>query len=67
MSSNLFERKEWGQADMADKNTMQDMTTGNPTSHILKFFFPLLFGCLLYTSDAADELDGVDLGGRRVL
>ena len=21
--------------------------------------------CLLYTSDAADELDGVDLGGRR--
>ena len=22
-------------------------------------------GCLLYTSDAADELDGVDLGGRR--
>ncbi len=46
MSSNLFERKEWGQADMADKNTIQDMTTGNPTSHILKFFFPLLFGML---------------------
>ena len=23
-------------------------------------------GCLLYTSDAADELDGVDLGGGRV-
>ena len=22
--------------------------------------------CLLYTSDAADELDGVDLGGRRI-
>lgn len=31
---------------MADKNTMQDMTAGNPTTHILKFFFPLLFGML---------------------
>ena len=25
------------------------------------------FACLLYTSDAADELDGVDLGGRRII
>ena len=25
------------------------------------------FFCLLYTSDAADELDGVDLGGRRII
>src|SRR5664280_3152980 len=24
------------------------------------------YGCLLYTSDAADEEDSVDLGGRRV-
>ena len=24
-------------------------------------------GCLLYTSDAADELDGVGLGGRRII
>ncbi len=23
-------------------------------------------GCLLYTSDAADDLIGVDLGGRRI-
>ena len=23
--------------------------------------------CLLYTSDAADELYGVDLGGRRII
>ena len=29
---------------------------------------PWLFArCLLYTSDAADELDGVDLGGRRII
>ena len=26
----------------------------------------MLFGCLLYTSDAADEEDSVDLGGRRI-
>eukprot|EP00658_Telonema_sp_P-2_P040556 TRINITY_DN289_c0_g1_i6.p1 TRINITY_DN289_c0_g1~~TRINITY_DN289_c0_g1_i6.p1 ORF type:complete len:173 (-),score=23.16 TRINITY_DN289_c0_g1_i6:127-645(-) len=27
----------------------------------------LLNGCLLYTSDAADEEDSVDLGGRRII
>ena len=26
-----------------------------------------LQGCLLYTSDAADDLIGVDLGGRRII
>ena len=35
-------------------------------------FFPLYFelqdkNCLLYTSDAADEEDSVDLGGRRII
>eukprot|EP00658_Telonema_sp_P-2_P067121 TRINITY_DN5605_c0_g1_i3.p1 TRINITY_DN5605_c0_g1~~TRINITY_DN5605_c0_g1_i3.p1 ORF type:complete len:516 (-),score=138.60 TRINITY_DN5605_c0_g1_i3:41-1588(-) len=32
--------------------------------------FPLMtqcYGCLLYTSDAADEEDSVDLGGRRII
>ena len=28
---------------------------------------PWLFGCLLYTSDAADERSSVDLGGRRII
>ena len=28
---------------------------------------PYTTRCLLYTSDAADELDGVDLGGRRII
>ena len=28
---------------------------------------PSILNCLLYTSDAADELDGVDLGGRRII
>eukprot|EP00658_Telonema_sp_P-2_P078194 TRINITY_DN7265_c0_g1_i8.p1 TRINITY_DN7265_c0_g1~~TRINITY_DN7265_c0_g1_i8.p1 ORF type:complete len:102 (-),score=5.21 TRINITY_DN7265_c0_g1_i8:100-405(-) len=27
----------------------------------------LLYTCLLYTSDAADEEDSVDLGGRRII
>ena len=34
----------------------------------VKTLHPKVFGgCLLYTSDAADELDGVDLGGRRII
>eukprot|EP00658_Telonema_sp_P-2_P071984 TRINITY_DN61180_c0_g1_i1.p1 TRINITY_DN61180_c0_g1~~TRINITY_DN61180_c0_g1_i1.p1 ORF type:complete len:174 (-),score=35.23 TRINITY_DN61180_c0_g1_i1:32-553(-) len=28
---------------------------------------PDMWGCLLYTSDAADEEDSVDLGGRRII
>ena len=28
---------------------------------------PVLKGCLLYTSDAADERSSVDLGGRRII
>src|SRR5665648_1114952 len=27
----------------------------------------ILYSCLLYTSDAADEEDSVDLGGRRII
>src|SRR5665648_1274115 len=29
--------------------------------------FTLAWNCLLYTSDAADEEDSVDLGGRRII
>ena len=29
--------------------------------------FPLCFVCLLYTSDAADDMQCVDLGGRRII
>ena len=31
------------------------------------YYVILLFGCLLYTSDAADERSSVDLGGRRII
>ena len=42
----------------------------------MRDLYPLLFqpvlkdyvwGCLLYTSDAADERSSVDLGGRRII
>ena len=33
----------------------------------LKIKLTLKYTCLLYTSDAADEEDSVDLGGRRII
>ena len=37
----------------------------------ISIYFPITFshnsGCLLYTSDAADERSSVDLGGRRII
>ena len=39
-------------------------------SDFVRQFFPYnthFKGCLLYTSDAADEEDSVDLGGRRII
>src|SRR5664279_2304182 len=32
-----------------------------------RFMGERVYGCLLYTSDAADEEDSVDLGGRRII
>src|SRR5664280_3930341 len=37
---------------------------GNPHSYAPAHLFSI---CLLYTSDAADEEDSVDLGGRRII
>src|SRR5665648_1182644 len=34
---------------------------------VSKIMYDLCMGCLLYTSDAADEEDSVDLGGRRII
>ena len=30
-------------------------------------YYAVIFSCLLYTSDAADERSSVDLGGRRII
>src|SRR5664280_3757918 len=40
---------------------------GVKMSFIRGRFFRLHIDCLLYTSDAADEEDSVDLGGRRII
>ena len=37
------------------------------TFKVKKGLAQMLKGCLLYTSDAADEEDSVDLGGRRII
>src|SRR5678809_1721415 len=36
-----------------------------PAKHVIHTVGPV-YGCLLYTSDAADERSSVDLGGRRI-
>src|SRR5665648_1275473 len=41
----------------AERNELDDLTMN----------IARLKGCLLYTSDAADEEDSVDLGGRRII
>ena len=35
--------------------------------HLVHLGLDQLGGCLLYTSDAADERSSVDLGGRRII
>ena len=34
---------------------------------VLDAEIPVIYHCLLYTSDAADERSSVDLGGRRII
>ena len=37
------------------------------TEFVISRYIKLVNGCLLYTSDAADDLLCVDLGGRRII
>ena len=52
---------------------MQEKIEGIPDGYKIKRFGRVNTGevymnsCLLYTSDAADEQRGVDLGGRRII
>ena len=46
-----------------DKAALDDL----PYHHFKGLAVALVQGCLLYTSDAADEEDSVDLGGRRLI
>ena len=38
-----------------------------PDGHVQQLLLHQHLGCLLYTSDAADERSSVDLGGRRII
>src|SRR5664279_6631161 len=42
-------------------------TAAQPASIAANTYFGWKWICLLYTSDAADEEDSVDLGGRRII
>ena len=42
-------------------------TAVHPTAHTYSTSNTPPLTCLLYTSDAADEEDSVDLGGRRII
>src|SRR5665648_760481 len=56
------------------KNPINAKATYDAAGELVKAIYELkkpviaaLNGCLLYTSDAADEEDSVDLGGRRII
>src|SRR5664279_232309 len=55
-------------SDLASIHLIFTINHSHSSSSILPFYLRLnLFSCLLYTSDAADEEDSVDLGGRRII
>src|SRR5665648_504005 len=55
------------QLDVGDNLMRYDADTGIDNLEVSIYFTPQYLGCLLYTSDAADEEDSVDLGGRRII
>src|SRR5678816_1722297 len=68
--------KEQGVADL-DFIAVNDLTDTKTLAHLFKYdsvhrtydgeVSTSANGCLLYTSDAADERSSVDLGGRRII
>ena len=53
----------WDDGQTSTSTQLKCPSTGYPASlHVGMFIH-----CLLYTSDAADEEDSVDLGGRRII
>eukprot|EP00656_Telonema_subtile_P003168 TRINITY_DN1144_c0_g1_i2.p1 TRINITY_DN1144_c0_g1~~TRINITY_DN1144_c0_g1_i2.p1 ORF type:complete len:121 (-),score=24.32 TRINITY_DN1144_c0_g1_i2:3-365(-) len=60
----------FGQADTCPTpliNSLQEVAAALQVRTIVPPSESQLWGCLLYTSDAADEEDSVDLGGRRII
>ena len=51
----------------ADDFSKEDEQNNLDWQHGRRRIYDLYYGCLLYTSDAADDLLCVDLGGRRII
>eukprot|EP00658_Telonema_sp_P-2_P000665 TRINITY_DN10244_c0_g1_i1.p1 TRINITY_DN10244_c0_g1~~TRINITY_DN10244_c0_g1_i1.p1 ORF type:complete len:185 (+),score=42.53 TRINITY_DN10244_c0_g1_i1:164-718(+) len=68
-------RSAWCMQEQIDTHFCPNDLTNFPGHEAMKnknrstkhFECPVCFSCLLYTSDAADEEDSVDLGGRRII
>ena len=52
---------------LKEKGYKTFICTGRAPFYAKRLFGDLVSGCLLYTSDAADEEDSVDLGGRGII
>ena len=52
---------------LSDVRNTYDFIAPDTTGRLYLGHIALLFSGLLYTSDAADEKRGVDLGGRRII
>ena len=50
-----------------ENNVIEEILTGLVSNKLLEMEIESLNACLLYTSDAADDLLCVDLGGRRII
>eukprot|EP00658_Telonema_sp_P-2_P068560 TRINITY_DN57496_c0_g1_i1.p1 TRINITY_DN57496_c0_g1~~TRINITY_DN57496_c0_g1_i1.p1 ORF type:complete len:131 (+),score=18.08 TRINITY_DN57496_c0_g1_i1:246-638(+) len=61
------EDTEWGGIDLKEEITRLINTEGALARVVANDQLVEDRGCLLYTSDAADEEDSVDLGGRRII
>ena len=72
-SSPLYEAGKNSSASSCSGLLAEIRTPSDEVINLMPLYFSLdktetlLKVCLLYTSDAADELDGVDLGGRRII
>ncbi|GAB5887227.1 hypothetical protein JMUB7556_28370 [Staphylococcus aureus] len=62
----MFFQAEDGIRDRSVSRGLGDVYKRQPRVYFIDIW-ALGKNCLLYTSDAADELDGVDLGGRRII
>src|SRR5664280_3160690 len=62
------DRVGWYWPNRKEKRTQKyNLADSNEYDRIVSKHYRVIYSCLLYTSDAADEEDSVDLGGRRII